>query len=736
MKSLTKILYSVVSITTLLSTNAAPIKQEPEKKIKILTQKPDKINLKDWGNYCSSIKNYLTSITVDNTLIHDYDIDFSYNEPKTGDKEYEENTKSLIKEMKESKYDMFIVDDNFLYGDVAFIESDFVNSEYDRSIHENFVDLTTKVDQNVLSYHDAKILEGAYLDKKLYALPYEKDFDLLYYHNTDAAVNNLDLEKSTWDDLLALNANTQPCSIDYADSGELLNTFMEYTYSLKDLSGPNYEVLYNDTSKDIYNSFKNFVSKNSVPNTNIPNDYTLEKAFDTFSKKQSVFFKGKASHYHILVESNTNNDVAAKLPPKNYSNIKKRYLVINKNSLLDEKVLIEAALLLTSKEVQLYKAGEYGKIPTFDIGKKGTDASIKTYTDKHANIVGFEEKIKPIHNREIFSGENSAPLLEIRTLLPLDIKNYLKESKDKDLTNALENTKRVLMDKANVIHLPTILLYIPIIIFLLIAITVIFLIFKYRNHPYMKIASPGYCILCIIGVAMNIASPLLKMEATSIASCKFVYIYETVYTDLMIFPLVAITYRIYTIYKNKAKDNKSKNLNKKVSYVFIIGLIIMIIYSSCCALFLSDFHFVSYGTIDTYRQPVCENVKYTFLESIERRVNELIYIIMIILIIKTGRISKKFGEFKYIYFLFAIGIMEYALRFILSKLPSNSYFGFYLVSIIINGLLNIALIYYLIGSRLIYVMRHPNDTEPYKIEELVKDQGGATDLHSQYELEE
>jgi len=725
MKNLTKILCSIASFSVLL-TNAAPINETPDKIIKIFTQKPDVLSIKDWNNYSTSMKNFLTTITAENTSLRDYNFDFLIDD---GKKNYEESTKSLVKEMKENKYDMFVVDDNFLFGDVAFIESNFVNSEYEREIHENYVDLTTIVKQDAISYHDAKILEGGYLDKHLYALPYEKDFDLLYYHTADANINNLNLEKSTWDDLVSVTGN-------YADDGEFLNTFMEYTYTLKDLSGPNYEVLYNESAKDIYNLFKNFITKNSLQNTDIAGN-TIEKAYDAFQKNQSAFLKGKASYYKNLVQNSESKDVAAKLPPKNYSNIERKYLVINKNSKYDVNVLVEAALKLTSKEFQTYKAEQFGRLTTFDISKKDTDGSIKTYAENHTDIVDFEGKIKPLHYREIFSDEKSAPLLEIRTLLPQDIKKYLKEGKDKDLTNVMENTKKVLMDKSSVVHLPTILLYIPVIIFAIIAVAVTVLIFKYKNHPYMKIASPGYCILCVIGVTMNILSPLLKMEITSISSCKFLYIYETIYTDLMVFPLFAITYRIYTIYKNKSKDNKSKNLNKKVSAAFIIGLILMIIYSAICSLGFNEFHFMAYGTIDTYRQPVCEIVKYTFLESIERRINEFIYLVMVYLIIRTGRISKKFGEFKFIYFLFVIGIMEYALRFILNNLPSNGYFGFYLISIIINAILNTFLIYYLVGSRLIYVIKHPNESESYKIEELVNNKNATTtNAQSQYEIEE
>jgi len=183
--------------------------------------------------------------------------------------------------------------------------------------------------------------------------------------------------------------------------------------------------------------------------------------------------------------------------------------------------------------------------------------------------------------------------------------------------------------------------------------------------------------------------------------------------------MVAVTYRLYTIYKSKAKDNKVENLNTRINIYFIIAMLIMVIYSSICAFCILKFHLSSYGTIDTYRQQVCDYHGRGIWESIERRVNELIYVIMIILIVKTGRVCKKYGAFKYIYVMFFIGIMEYAFRFILNHLPSNGYFGFYFICIIIETILYGVLIYYLVGSRLLYVIKNISIADHMSYEELL-----------------
>ncbi|ORX54250.1 hypothetical protein BCR36DRAFT_322626, partial [Piromyces finnis] len=706
------------SALLVLSARALPVTPQKNKVIKILTDKPDSIIATKWNDYCSSIKNFFTTTEAENLLLHEYDIDFTFNYDELYDKKstnsYETYLNSIIKELKENNYDMMILDDKFLFSENAYIQSQYIDSTFGKNIHNEYLDLTSDINKDSLSFHDSKILSDGYYDNHLYAIPFEKDFDVIFYRNDNASFGNVNMINVSWDDLVNINteASVNKLSVPLGNSDELLHLFIEYANEKIDLSGnnkeSNYEKLYNQNSKDIFNSFSSFVTKFG---TNITSEITFIDAYETFINGKSSVFKGKASHYHAILNTPNGKNVMMQLPPKNTSIINNKYIVINKNSLLDKKVLIEAAKRLTSKEMQLYKAEQFGKIPTFDMTQRDSDPSIKTYSEKNPELLNIISKIIPLHLKDIFKSEFSAPFMEVRILLPQDIRKYLKEKNNNDLSNVIENIKMLLMDKSNVIHFPTYLLYAPIIIFTLLAIIVVILIFKYRNYSCLKIFSPGFCILSIIGIIMSIIHPMISMENTNPNVCKYLYIYETIFTDLTLFPMVAVTYRLYTIYSSKAKDNKIKHLNTRINIFFIIAMLIMVFYSAAVSLFILNFYFHSYGTIDTYRQQVCTYSDNGIFESIERRVNELIYIVMIVLIVRTGKVCKKYGAFKYIYIMFCIGIMEYAFNFILNYLPTNGYFGFYLISIIIKTVLNGLLIYYLVGSRLIYVIKHRNNAD-------------------------
>ncbi|OUM59626.1 hypothetical protein PIROE2DRAFT_63642 [Piromyces sp. E2] len=630
----------IISLSTLLVLSVgAPIEQEKDKTVKILTDKPDSITADKWNDYCISMKNFFTTTKNENPIIRDYDIDFSYNKDEIYDKkstnEYESYINNIIRELKSNTYDMMILDDKFLFADNAFVSSDYVDTSFSRDIHNEYLELTNDVNKETLSFHDNKILNDGYYNNHLYALPFEKDFDVIYYRKDNANLSSADMTNVSWDALAEMKGEGAPNTISVASGNddELLNLFLEYTNEKINLTDKdkesNYAKLYNDNSKDIYNAFSTFTSK-ITENNNF--EVTQDNAYKSFIGKSSAVYKGKASQYRAIFDSQNGNNIMMKLPPKNVSVISKKYLVINKNSLLDKKVLIEVALKLTSREMQLYKAEQFGKFPTFDLNQRGSDPSIKTYAEKNFELLNLMNRIIPLHLKDVFSSKFSAPFMEIRALLPQDLRNYLKSKKDEDLFNVFENTQKLLMDKSKVIHIPTYFLYAPIFIFTVFALTVIATIIKYRNYPCLKIFSPGFCILSILGLIMNIISPIFTLGMNDPKMCKFNYTYDTLYTDLTLFPMVAVTYRLYTIYRSKARDNKIKNLNTRIYIFFIIGMISMVVYSAICSFFIHNYYFLSYGTIDTYRQPVCKYTDSRVFEFIERRVNELIinYQLMVI----------------------------------------------------------------------------------------------------------
>jgi len=80
------------------------------------------------------------------------------------------------------------------------------------------------------------------------------------------------------------------------------------------------------------------------------------------------------------------------------------------------------------------------------------------------------------------------------------------------------------------------------------------------------------------------------------------------------------------------------------------------------------------------------------------------------MVTKIGSASKQYGEFKFAYIMIFALVAQYSLNFITKLLPlapretivfANIY---YIVTFIINS-------YALLGSRLIYVMKHPEEDE-------------------------
>jgi len=724
-----KYISKAISLSTLLvlSASALPVTNPTDKEIKIYTRVPDNLETPKWNEYCSSMKNFFTTTVTENSTLLGYDIGFYYDESelfdKVSTKDYESHVNSLVNKLKSSDYDIFVLDENFLFAENSNIQSEYVEKSFGSEIHKMYVDLTANISKEELSFHDADILSYGYYDNRLYALPYERDFDVLFYRNNNSNLGTIDMMNISWDQLVTMNseAASNVLSSAIANDDEMLNLFVEYANERVTLSGndkdKNYERLYNNGSKEIYDAFSNFLEKFGP---NVDKDVGTEKAYQIFIDKQSSMLKSKASRYGILSETTGDETIKMKLLPKNASVTSNKYIVINNNSLKDKKVLIEAVKKLTSKEMQNFRAGtQFHKIPTFDINQRNTDHDIQTFANNNLDLLDILGKLSPLHHKTVFKSKDSPPYMEVRALLPQDIKKYNKERKENKLSNVLENTQKLLMDKANVIHLPTYILYAPIILFIILSIVVIVLIFKYRRYPCLQTFSPGFCILSIIGITMSIIDQIFVMEMKNPAVCKYHYIFETITTDLTLFPMVAVTYRLYTIYKSKAHDVKVGALNTRIKFFFIISMLIMIIYSSICALFLLKFYFSSYGTIDTYRQQVCEYHGSGAWEFIERRVNELIYIVMIVLIVKTGRVCKKYGAFKYIYIMFIIGIMEYTFDFILNHLPSNGYFGFYFFSIIVRTILYGLLIYYMVGSRLLYVIKNIKIADNLSYEELL-----------------
>lgn len=622
------------------------------KTIQILTEKPDDISISLWNDQYTQLRDFF----LKNNPTQNFDIKFSYNNDEPANKistsDYENYVKYVISELQSSNYDIFILDGRFLFSDVAFIESGYVSDTFEtRKFHQYYLELNKYINKEDLIYHHPKVLEDGYLNGQLYGLPFELDFDLLYhYHHTSDHSNRTrsDLNDLSWDQLLSTdNTEQYPLCMALGDEDELLNLFVEYIFINKGISldlsenGKDFALFYNNTSEALFNDFRNFLAK-AISSSGSESDLspslelTLENAYNAFiQKRECKFFKGKASHYNTIMAQNsmTTNDanssethsfaVSAELLPHHTSILDKKYLVINKNSKIEKETLISIASQLTSKETQLFKAQQFGSIPTFDMSQSETDTQIADFLTKiDLPVLELFSHLNPIHIKDVFNtGKYAAPFMEIRLLLPSIIKNYLlKKINYLAVANVFENIQNLMMDKMSNVNIPMIVLYIPMILFSIGAILVMILVYRYRSHPHLKIFSPNFCNLIIVGIIMNILSIPTMIQYHSIHKCQFRYVYETIDTSLIIFPMVAITYRIYSIYTNQSNLNIGKKLRNRPLFSYIVAvLIFMILILTGITFFILKFYMVSYGSIDTYRHPTCSydhGLVYDILERI------------------------------------------------------------------------------------------------------------------------
>ena len=64
------------------------------------------------------------------------------------------------------------------------------------------------------------------------------------------------------------------------------------------------------------------------------------------------------------------------------------------------------------------------------------------------------------------------------------------------------------------------------------------------------------------------------------------------------------------------------------------------------------------------------------------------------MIIRTAKVSKRFGEFKYIYIMLCMGICEYAEDFLVAIIPQSTYYFFYIAVASLSVIMDALLIYF------------------------------------------
>ncbi|ORX59215.1 hypothetical protein BCR36DRAFT_401805 [Piromyces finnis] len=588
--------------------------------------------------YENELKNYFRERVKDNERLNNYEIDvYFYNYPSvdtTGRSIPMVYMNDLVKGLTRKEYDMV--------------------TTFSRII-TRFIKYINKAD---LEFHDPKILSYGMYKDKIIGLPYESDFDVLYYQNEEknsTAYNNTmllleNMKDYTWDDLLnQMKINSQPFWISFGDNNDLLNFVIEYSsnkYNLTSEYDPDYlKVFYNDTSISHYTELRDLVKEFKSNSEENPNIATLDDVFYYYMVNETTFFKAKASHNYIFRKYG-NGTLPLSLPPKYQSATTNKYLVANKFSNIKPEILAEVALILTEKNAQLSRAKGFGSIPTFDFSKKDSDIDLQTYCDTYPVIYNL-----------------------------------------------------------GVYGILSIIITIAVIIFCLF---IIFMTYKLKEHPYIKVISPLFCNLIVVGCILNMFKLIKFIPPYSIGKMKLFTIIETLGTNLIYIPMFVVTYRIFRIYKTKSFMSKSLN-NQRLLFAVILTISIAVIYK-LVIIFTCRFYYESVGYVRYARIPVGYYSNHETLDKIYQGCLTVVFISLLFMIIATGSQSRKFGDICYTFVIFITNISDYIIERLITRLDGGDYYPLYFfITIAFNCLLHFICVYILVGTRISFLFTNSNN---------------------------
>lgn len=629
-------------------------------------------------NYNLLINQYFNEKkSLNGTVIPDVDINFSFCEPNPNDGkvnethhnfynyssvvvdvEYARDFNCTIKALKNKdlKYDMLLLDDRFLFSDkgvdFAVYKHLFTTKKlsYYYFNYEKFSDK-----DNLYSFHNKDIFKGGQLENTgTFGLPYEIDFDLLYYHNDDdikneeenindvntipAIIHNYKNINSQNNGLFnetfqLLNntsnqsnsaSNNELVSIGLGNNDELLDLFSEFIhlkYNIPNNDNSNLVKILKDDDMELYNSFKEYLVQYTGTNLNQTLSTSINDAYNLFINKNIKYYKGKASNYHYL-KMNNNIEFSIQALPNYTTVMNKKYLVINKNSNKEKRMLFDVANILTSEDIQLYRAKMLGSIPTIDLTKKDSEG-FRKYCQINQELCELVSNLYSVDVENMFKIEKGASLMEIRLVVPSNLKKSLQTNNYTQISTILENIYNLNPFNMNsegnsYTNVFFISRAISTAFVLFTLIVVIVMVYINRKHPYLKAISPDLSILTIIGMIMNIAFGDIYIFIKTEFTCRLYFIIKYFISSLIYYPMFAIIFRIYYIYTNISKVNFGKKLNDKyLLTVLAYALIIVFLLLTVVIGFVENkIFYMTSGTAFYYRYYTCQNLNiqyYTIL---------------------------------------------------------------------------------------------------------------------------
>jgi len=697
------------------------------KTINILTLQPgmpETLDALAWEiNYENLMNKYFAELAASNPSLADMKLSFGFYEyepvNRTTAAVYFRYLQDIFDGIEYGDYDLIIFDDRTLFNEISFMETDWIQYyfTYSQPSLEFSTDLTDATKNINFDIFDPRIIEDGKYRGKLYGLPYEMDFDVLYYKESNAKAKNLvqNMQSITWDEVVSNLLPADNLNIGLGNDHDLLNLFIEYVanhYELnKDVDPKFYEVFYNEESVNLYTSFYEFVmnySLNDIVNGTLY--LSQDEAYKNFMENKSTFFKARASDNALFqtpikdANSNSTDAVNVSFPPKNFSTVMEKFLIVNTRSPKDKKMLTDAAILLTSKEMQLFRAEHFGTIPAFDYSKKDVDPDVQSYCKTHSDLCNIMSTVNRLYLKDVFKSEYSVPLFEIVALLPVNIKKYLKNNDIDLITFSMNNAHDLITNQLGIFG---VLSYVIISVFAIAAFVVMYLVYKHKNHPYLKVISPMFCNMIILGCTMNMVKVLQHLPPYSVNKAKFSLMFETLCTNLIYIPMFAVTYRIFKIFK--AKSFISRTLNNTRLFIIIVVLILLSLVYRGFIVYKEEFFYLPFGSVKDPRFPEWSYTNYEKYNGVYQTYMHGIFIALLFMIITTGQVSQKFGDICYTFVIFFLNISDFIVKRLLEKLSYENYDKYFLLIIIFNTVASALCIYTLVGSRLFLIIMYPGE---------------------------
>ncbi|ORY23167.1 hypothetical protein LY90DRAFT_515162 [Neocallimastix californiae] len=663
---------------------------EEDKTIHILMNRPGIEDSLYLESYNKLMNDYVSRQKNDYPTLSKYKLEFSYcilnsndklpllemyqlqKSPFSLDIEYARYLKCIVNELNNSKFDMIIMNDQLLYSDISYIQNYIIESTYDfLNIEQFLIDFNNfKVDEKKIQHHASQFFHSDYIENIGLIAP--------------RAMLNDDL-----------SFNYTEMSIGLSDSETLIDHFVEYVgskYGIPTEKDSTYfDKFFKSNSNDLYDSFRRHVLSETGGNINKILDTSVENAYQSFINREKNIFKGKASYYPII-NHETNGNIMVTPLSKDISVLTGKYITINKAStkMMDDLILI--ALELTSKEMQLFRAREFGSLPTFDIANinsknsqslQVSNQSINKDNNENGNhssnninnnnniysmisseIFDIYKALKPIDIKKFFYKDKfSANYMEIRFVLPEALKVCLRENNNDMIISVFSNLLEI---KESTFYSDNPVLLLSIFIVILAVALLLFTavkIYTLRKHPILIPISPRLTNLIIIGISLNILFPCFNVIIKNYFHCRMYLVLKFLISNLIFLPILAMTFRTFYIFNNSSVVN-GKKLNDKRLLIFI-GIVLIGLFLTAFIISLDDkFYLRTTGTL------LKDRIFWCYYDN-----------------------SNHYNIFTSIYYVLIVTFLVFF-----------GAFALYIVG-------SLCSVYILVGSKLTYIRKHPNENE-------------------------